>query len=166
MDAFEFVQDYDDDAKKAGVMVMPGVAFCVIASTFLMKSLTSHRRTPPTGPPTMVRIAFSGGPASSIGSMKSLYTSLGEGVLVVRDRDVTYRPIGSIERTFDFAQCGGRLTCTAISVADTIAALSDAPASVRQIDSYVEGSLPMRTFYESSGRFTRISKVQPWKIPG
>lgn len=161
--AYKHIKEFDSDARNACVVVMPGVAFCVIASTFLMRSLTSRDRNPAIGRPTIVRIAFVGGPASSVGSMKSLYTSLGEGVMIVQDRKISYTPIGSLERTFDFDQCGGRLPCSAISVADTMAALSDAPASVRQIESYVEGSLLVRTFYASSGRATAVTKVQPWK---
>jgi short subunit dehydrogenase-like uncharacterized protein len=167
--AYRDVADSGGDAEDAGVLLMPGAGFCVIASTFLLAGLLRGPDAKPSmREPSRARIAFSGGPASSVGSIKSLYASLYPGVEIVRDGDVVSVPIGSLERTFDFEDAGGirvpdcRRGCTAISVADTFAALCDTP-SLGQIETYVEGSLAMRTFFEGSGRFTGYSKVQPWK---
>jgi short subunit dehydrogenase-like uncharacterized protein len=157
--AYRNVFDWSEDADEAGVLLMPGAGFCVIASTLLLATLLAQ----PGAGSSRARIAFSGGPASSVGSIKSLYASLYPGVEIVRDGEVVSVPIGSLERTFDFGKAGGRLDCTAISVADTFAALCDSPPSLGQIETYVEGSLAMRMFFEGSGRFTRYSKVQPWK---
>jgi short subunit dehydrogenase-like uncharacterized protein len=164
IEAYQAVADRGPKAEAAGVLLMPGAGYCVIASTFILARLLSYpNANPPMHEPARARIAFSGGPASSAGSIKSLYASLYPGVRIVRDGELVSVPIGSLDRAFDFGQAGGRLDCTALSVADTLAALFDARPSLRQIETYVEGSLATRAFFEASGRFTRYSKVQPWK---
>jgi len=161
--AYMNVHDFKGKARRAGILLLPGAGYCVIASTFLLASLLEDPDAAPSmRQPTRLRIAFCGGPASSVGSIKSLFTSLYPGVDVVQDGGLTQVPIGSLERAFDFGRRRGRLDCTAIGVADTVAAMFDAPA-LGQIESYVEGTLPTRAFFEASGRFTRFSKVQPWK---
>jgi len=175
LQAYRNVRSRGGRAKNAGVLLMPGAGFCVIASTFLLAELLRGPDAKPSmREPSRARIAFSGGPASSVGSIKSLYASLYPFVKIVRDGRLESVPIGSLERPFDFEDAGGRsglistkapdcrLGCTGISVADTLAALCDTP-SLGQIETYVEGSLAVRTFYEGSGRFTGYSKVQPWK---
>lgn len=145
-------------AAARNVALVPGAGFCVVASELLLDDIVRHRMNAPQA----VRIAFSGGPGASVGSMLSLYASLYEGVAVVRDGRPAYVPVGALERDFDFGASGGRRACTAISVADTITAMLDVP-SVQRVDSYVEGNLLVRMLYEASGRGTRITKVQPWK---
>ncbi len=161
IDAYEFVADWGPDAVEANVVLVPGAGYCVVASSVLLAGLLATIAAPAA--PVKVRIAFAGGPASSVGSIRSLYTALYPGVTVVRDRELTSVPIGAVERALDFKGSLARVDCTAISVADTCAALFDAPPSVRQIESYVEGTLLVRAAFEASGRLTRLSKVQPWK---
>jgi short subunit dehydrogenase-like uncharacterized protein len=144
-------------AAAANVALVPGAGFCVVASEILLRRIVQNDMAVPRA----VRIAFSGGPGASVGSMKSLYASLYEGVAVVRDRRPAYVPIGALERSFDFGAAGGRLACTAITVADTTTAMVDVP-SAQQVDAYVEGNLLVRMLYEASGRATHVTKVQPW----
>lgn len=160
IDAYQFVADWGPDAEDANVVLLPGAGYCVIASSLLLRDLLATFVGPSV--PTRVRVAFAGGPASSVGSIRSLYTALYPGVSVVRDGELTSVPIGSIERALDFGGSVARVDCTAISVADTVAASFVAP-TVRQIESYVEGTLLVRAAFEASGRLTRFSKVQPWK---
>jgi short subunit dehydrogenase-like uncharacterized protein len=155
---YGFVRGYGGQAASKGVVLLPGVGFCVVASNFLLRELLAE-----VSNPVAVRIAFEGGPASSVGSMKSLYASLLTGVLIVRDGRVKSVPIGSIRHAFQFTPQRERVIGTVISVADTFAARQDAPASVKRIESYVEGSEFVRGFYEASGRATSMTKVQPWQ---
>ncbi len=164
LEAYQEVIDWGDAADDAGVLLVPGAGYCVVASTILLAGLLQNPGAEPTmREPTRARIAFYGGPASSVGSIRSLYASLYPGVKIAQDGAMVSVPIGSLERAFDFGPDKGRLDCTAISVADTRAVLADAPKSLGQIETYVEGSLAMRSFFEGSGRSTPYSKVQPWK---
>jgi short subunit dehydrogenase-like uncharacterized protein len=92
IDVFEAVQEYDEPAADAGVMLLPGAGFDVVPTDCLANHL--HERLPDA---TDLTIAFSGLRTMSAGTAKTVVEGIDEGAFVREDG--LLEPIGMGERT-------------------------------------------------------------------
>jgi len=98
IDVFEAIARRGDEAKAAGVLLLPGVGFDVVPSDCLAahvgSRLTDARE---------LRIAIAGlGGGVSRGTAKTMVEAMGDGLRVRRGGVILRRPAGSLERHFDF----------------------------------------------------------------
>lgn len=98
IDVFEAHARSDDDAKRAGIALLPGVGFDVVPTDCLANDLAARVEAP-----RRLRLALAGvGGGVSRGTAKSSVEALGAGLRVRRDGILVRRPPGSLERHFDF----------------------------------------------------------------
>lgn len=98
IDVFEALARRDDDARRAGIVLVPGVGFDVVPTD----CLAAHAAQRVTDP-QHVRLAVAGiGGGVSRGTAKTMIEFIGRGLPIRRDGVITYRPIGSLTRDFDF----------------------------------------------------------------
>ncbi len=97
---FELLSEYDDKAKNAGIMVLPGVGFDVVPSDCLAAHLKS--RLPEA---THLELAFAtSGGGSSRGTSKTAVLGLGEGSRIRKDGVITKVPLHSQMKEIDFGK--------------------------------------------------------------
>ena len=85
---FESVMKLDDEAKRRGVTLLPGVGFDVVPTDCVAATLAA--RLPDA---TELILAFSGGAGLSAGTQKTIIEGLGEGGAIRRDGRITRVPI-------------------------------------------------------------------------
>lgn len=95
---FELLKKYDGDAKKAGVMILPGAGFNIIPSdclAFKLKKMITD--------PVKLKLAFvtSGGSVSH-GTAMSILHKLGTGGSVRKNGEIVKEPVGKRSMTVDF----------------------------------------------------------------
>jgi short subunit dehydrogenase-like uncharacterized protein len=113
IDVFEAIQAYDEPAREAGVMLLPGAGFDVVPTDCLANHL--HERLPDA---TDLTIAFSGLRTMSAGTAKTVVEGIDEGAFVREDG--LLEPIGMGERTrrIDLGDGGGEQLMAAIPWGD------------------------------------------------
>jgi len=95
---FEAIARRDAEARAAGILLLPGVGFDVVASDCLAAHVASQVEEP-----TLLRIAIAGvGGGLSRGTAKTALESFGDGLRIRRDGILCKRPAGSLEHRFDF----------------------------------------------------------------
>ncbi len=93
----EGIKQYDELARDAGVMFLPGAGFDVVPSDCLAAHL--HGRLPDA---TDLRLAFSvGGMEASAGTLKTMVEGIGEGSAVRENGRIVSVPLGGHTRTLD-----------------------------------------------------------------
>jgi short subunit dehydrogenase-like uncharacterized protein len=94
---FEAIKAYDELAKDAGVMLLPGGGFDVVPSDCLAAHL--HNRLPDA---TDLTLAFNvGGMEASAGTMKTMVEGLGDGSAVRENGRIVSVPLGGRTKTLD-----------------------------------------------------------------
>lgn len=93
---FEAIRRFDDRARDAGVMLLPGVGFDVVPPNCLAARL--HDQLPEA---TRLTLAYIAPGQLSPGTARSAMHYLGRGVPVREDGDLRYIPIGSRTRDID-----------------------------------------------------------------
>lgn len=111
----EALPQRDEEAKAAGVMLLPSVGYDVVPSDCL--ALHTARRLPSA---THLAIAFTQEGGFSRGTMKSTMDTAGRAGMVRRDGKLTPVSSGFKSRTFDFGQ--GPIECTTIPWGDVATA--------------------------------------------
>jgi short subunit dehydrogenase-like uncharacterized protein len=97
---FEACAARDDDAREAGIVVMPGTGFDVVPSDCLAAYL--HSRLPEA---THLTLAFQNrGGGASHGTMATALESMARPNRVRRDGVITEIPMGKLRREFDFGR--------------------------------------------------------------
>jgi short subunit dehydrogenase-like uncharacterized protein len=96
---FEACAHRDDAARKAGIMVMPGVGFDVVPSDCLAMHLKNRLPTA-----TDLTLAFYGIGRLSHGTQSTMTMNVGQGGSVRRDGQITPVPAGWRTREIDFGQ--------------------------------------------------------------
>jgi short subunit dehydrogenase-like uncharacterized protein len=109
----------DEEAKKAGVMLLPSVGYDVVPSDCLALH-TARRLQSVQGTPTHLAIAFTQQGGFSRGTMKSTMDSAGRAGMVRKDGKLTPVPAGFKSRKFDFGD--GPVDCTSIPWGDVATA--------------------------------------------
>jgi short subunit dehydrogenase-like uncharacterized protein len=128
---FEGIRTRGHDARRSGVMLLPGVGFDVVPSDCL--AVDTAARLP--GAQTL-RLAVSGLTLISRGSARTVIEPLGWPAYVRRNGDLRTIPHGSIERRFDFG--AGAVPAIAVSWADLASAFNS--TGIRNIETYVEAT--------------------------
>ena len=98
IDVFESIARRDEEAKRAGVVLLPGVGFDVVPTDCLAAHTAARVESP-----RRLRLALAGmGGGVSRGTAKTAVESLGDGLTIRRDGILIKRPSASLERHFDF----------------------------------------------------------------
>lgn len=126
---FEGILPYDVEARRRGVMLMPGVGFDVVASD----SLAVHvaRRLPGA---RRLRLGISGLELVSRGSFRTVAEGAGRSVLIRRGGVLTGIPPGSRVRDFDYGQ--GPSPSVAVGWGDVCSAYYS--TGIPDIEAYLE----------------------------
>jgi short subunit dehydrogenase-like uncharacterized protein len=149
---FQQLHHYDEAARAAGVMVMPGVGFVVAATDCLAAHVAAHMPDA-----RCLRLALSHTGLVSRGSYTTMIGLVREGVTVRRDGRLCAVPAGQLERGFDFG-AGERLS-TAVSWADVFTAYRT--TGIPNIEVYVEAGAWARSFYQLSAYFAELLRLAP-----
>lgn len=97
IDVFEALAAKDNDAKSAGIMLMPGVGFDVVPSDCLARHLKNRLPSADT-----LRLAFFGMGRISHGTQKTMTMNMGKGGRVRRNGEIIDVPSACKEREIDF----------------------------------------------------------------
>ena len=98
LDVFETLARRDDEARDAGIALVPGVGFDVVPTDCLAAYVASQ-----VPEPLRLHLAIAGmGSGVSRGTAKTLIEFVGRGLAIRRDGVIAYLPIGSLKRDFDF----------------------------------------------------------------
>ena len=136
IDVFETLARRGDEAAEAGVALVPGVGFDVVPTDCLAAHTASR-----VDDPQRVFLAIAGlGSGVSRGTAKTSVESVGRGLAIRRDGVIAYRPMGSLERDFDFG--AGPVRAIGMPLGDVATAFHSTGAP--DVETYVvtSGSLP------------------------
>jgi short subunit dehydrogenase-like uncharacterized protein len=149
---FQQAHGYDEAARAAGVMVMPGVGIVVVATDCLAAHVAAHMPDA-----CRLRLAMSHTDLVSRGTYTSMIGLVREGVTVRRDGRLCAVPAGQLERGFDFGE-GERLS-TAFSWPDVFTAYCT--TGIPNIEVYVEAGAWARSFYQLASYFAELLRLAP-----
>ncbi|HEV2111488.1 MAG TPA: saccharopine dehydrogenase NADP-binding domain-containing protein [Gammaproteobacteria bacterium] len=107
IEVFEALATLDASARKAGVMLLPGVGFDVVPTDCMAAHL--KQRLPAA---TQLTLAFMGGGGFSRGTRRTMLEGLGAGGLARRDGRIQRIPAAWKTRRVDFGTGGVRTTVT------------------------------------------------------
>lgn len=112
INCFEQIRGYDDQAKQAGVMLLPGAGFDVVPTDCLAKAVSEHLPDA-----TSLKIAFASlGSSMSHGTAATMAGKLGDGGMIRKDGKIIRRPFGEHAMEVDFG--GERLFTMSIPWGD------------------------------------------------
>jgi short subunit dehydrogenase-like uncharacterized protein len=149
---FEALAARDEEAKRAGVMLLPGVGFDVVPSDCLAAHL--KRRLPSA---SRLRLGFYVELALSRGTATTTVEGIGLPNLVRRDGVLTPVPMGSLARTIDFGD--GPKPCMSIPWGDVSTAFYS--TGIPDIEVYVALPAAMRFAMTWSGAFAKLLQAAP-----
>ncbi len=132
---FELAEAHDAAARRAGVMLLPGVGFSIAASDCLL-ALTAIRYP---GTQTL-RLGVSRPPKVGSGSMATILALNDRVVRVRRQGRIEELPAGHLAHSFDFG--GGLTDAVAVTWPDVFTAART--TGVETIETYAEGGLAAR----------------------
>lgn len=98
IDVFELAHTYDQAAKDAGIMIMPGTGFDVVPTDCMAKYLSEHL---PDATHLELAFAMRGGGVSH-GTAQTMVEGMGEGGMVRRNGKMTKVRLGHIAKTIPF----------------------------------------------------------------
>ena len=133
IDVFETIMALDDEAKRRGVTLLPGVGFDVVPTDCLAAMLA--QRLPDAND---LMLAFQGGAGLSAGTLKTIALGLGDGGAIRRDGRIVRVPMAYDVRDVPFPS--GSRTCMTIPWGDVATAW------------YSTGIPNIRVYRASSGR--------------
>jgi short subunit dehydrogenase-like uncharacterized protein len=136
---FAAAQNRGEEAAAAGVMLMPGVGFSIVASDCLLKHAALR-----VSDPALLRVAISRPAVISRGTLRSLCALTSRTVMVRRDGALRRLPVGQLERSFDFGD--GLRTSVAVSWPDVVT--GEQTTGVASIEAYAEAGWASRMFYQ------------------
>lgn len=125
---------WDEEAVRRGVMLMPAVGFDVVASDCLAAHVA--RRLPAA---TLLRIGFDKSDGSSFGSLKTTLEMSGQGVLVRRGGQFERIPPGELTHDFDYGH--GPQLSLAVNLGDVASAYHS--TGIPNVEAYMRASLPV-----------------------
>lgn len=139
---------HDEEAKQAGVMIMPGIGLTIAATDCLLK------RAVELWPDTdRLCLGISRAEVISRGSVSTAARLLDADAMVCRDGRLHRVPAGSLKRSFDFG--AGLSECVAMSWADIVTAPFS--TKVKNIEVYTEMQWHERAAYRVSGLGIRVT---------
>jgi short subunit dehydrogenase-like uncharacterized protein len=154
LEVFEAVHRRDAEARRAGVMLMPGAGFEVVASDCLAAHVAARRPGA-----RELALGVSGLAPPSRGSVKTLIENVGEPVKIRRGGVITSIAAGSLERTFDFGS--GPRPSVAVGWGDVSSAFYT--TGVPDIEVYYEATPAMRVMLTASRNLGWLLRTSPWQ---
>jgi short subunit dehydrogenase-like uncharacterized protein len=100
IEIFELAHTYDQAAKEAGVMIMPGTGFDVVPTDCMAKYLSKHL---PDATHLELAFAMRGGGVSH-GTAQTMVEGMGEGGMIRRDGKMTKVRLGHIAKSIPFSE--------------------------------------------------------------
>jgi short subunit dehydrogenase-like uncharacterized protein len=140
---FEQAVGRDWEARRAGVMLMPGAAWSVVASD----CLAAHVATRLPGA-KYLRVAMTRSRIYSRGTARSIFGLMSSDVVIRRNGRLTAVPVGRMERAFDYGE--GERTSLALSWPDPLTAYHT--TGVANIEAYLEASAAARVLAPLTAR--------------
>ncbi len=125
---------WNEEAVRRGVMLMPAVGFDVVASDCLAAHVA--RRLPGA---TRLRIGFDKSDGSSFGSLKTTLEMSGQGVLIRRGGQFARIPPGTLTHDFDYGH--GPQVSLAVNLGDIASAYHS--TGIPDIETYMRSTLPV-----------------------
>jgi short subunit dehydrogenase-like uncharacterized protein len=135
IDVFALAEATDARARKAGVMLLPGIGFDVVPSDCLAAHVAAR-----TGEPRVVRIALAAGGTPTHGTAKTALGMLSAPLRVRRGGRLVSLPSGSLVRDFDFGQ--GPVRCVGVPMGDVVTAARSTGAP--DVEVYMRGGAKLR----------------------
>ncbi len=111
IDVFESLARRDPEAKEAGIVILPGVGFDVVATDCLAQALAARLATA-----NRLELAIEGLTRMSRGTATTMVEGLGEGGRIRRGGELVQVPLGHETREIDFGD--GPRRCLAIPFGD------------------------------------------------
>lgn len=135
IDVFALAETFDARARRAGVMLLPGIGFDVVPSDCLAAHVAAR-----LGAPRAVRIALAAGGTPTHGTAKTALAMLAAPLRVRRGGRLVALPSGSLVRRFDFGE--GPVRCVGVPMGDVVTAAHSTGA--RDVEVYMRGGAPLR----------------------
>jgi short subunit dehydrogenase-like uncharacterized protein len=135
IDVFQLAESYDERARQAGVMLLPGIGFDVVPSDCLAAHVAARAPRP-----RAVRIALAAGGTPTHGTAKTALEAIGAPLRVRRGGRLVALPSGSLARRFDFGD--GPVPCVGVPMGDVVTAGRSTGAS--DVEVYMRGSASLR----------------------
>jgi short subunit dehydrogenase-like uncharacterized protein len=145
---------YDEAARAARVMVMPGVGLTIVATDCLLA--LAKARWPDT---ERFRLGISRAQVITRGSVESAAKLLGPEVLIRRSGELVAAPAGRLTHAFDFGE--GLREAVAMSWPDVVT--GEFTTGVGNIEVYSELGWSQRASYVASGLAMRVTGAGPWR---
>ena len=142
------------EARRRGIMIVPGVGFDVVPSD----CLAAHVAARLPGARRLV-LAITGLEFATPGSAKTLVEHAFYGVQVRRDGEIVPLPGGVHQRSFDFGQ--GARPCLSVLWGDVASAYYT--TGIPDIDVYFEATPPVRFLLMASRYFGWALATSPWQ---
>jgi short subunit dehydrogenase-like uncharacterized protein len=142
------------EARRRGIMIMPGVGFDVVPSDCLAAHVA--RRLPGA---RRLAIGITGLEFATPGSAKTLVEHAGYGVRVRRDGRITSVPPGARERGFDYG--AGLRPSVNVSWGDVASAYYT--TGIPDVDVYFEATPALRAMLAASRWFGWFLATAPWQ---
>jgi short subunit dehydrogenase-like uncharacterized protein len=147
---------YDEPARKAGIMVMPGVGLGVVASDCLAMHVAA---CVPNA--KYLRIALLRPDSFSRGSFRSALALSNSRVTIRRNGRLVSVPVGRLQRAFDYGD--GKRESVAVSWADVFTAYYS--TGIPNIEAYFEADFTLRAIYQLTAGIAdtlRLAPVKHW----
>jgi short subunit dehydrogenase-like uncharacterized protein len=135
IDVFALAESYDERARRAGVMLLPGIGFDVVPSDCLAAHVAAR-----VGRPRVLRIALAAGGTPTHGTAKTALEAIGAPLRVRRGGRLVALPSGSLARRFDFGD--GPALCVGVPMGDVVTA--GRSTSATDVEVYMRGSAALR----------------------
>ncbi len=143
---------YDEDARKRGIMIMPGAALGVVASDCLavqVAALVPNAK--------YLRIALLRPDSFSRGTFRAALGLASSRVSIRRNGRMISLPVGRLQRTFDFGE--GEKDSVAVSWADVFTAYFS--TGIRNIETYFEADFASRALYHFGAPLVDAIQLEP-----
>ena len=147
----------DADARKAGVMVMPGVGLTIVATDCL---LALAKQVQPDA--VKLRLGVSRPQVVTRGTVVSAANLMSPDVVIRRGGRLVSVPAGRLTHAFDFGD--GLVETVALSWADV--ATGELTTGVGDIEVYSELNWAQRLSYRVSGMAMGVTGAAPWRAVG
>lgn len=161
-EVFRYLDNLGRLARDRSVFIMPGSGFAVVATDLLANFVLSHfkQRYPEIDEADMtLRLALCGIDHMSRGSVATALAAAREGVPIRRRGVLTNRPVGGLERTFDF---GDRVRlCSAVRLPDVVTAFHS--TRIGSIEAYYATGPMERAAYQMGAEVAIPMQLWPWR---
>jgi short subunit dehydrogenase-like uncharacterized protein len=153
---FALAQERSEEAVAAGVMLMPGAGFSIVASDCLLAH--AARQVPHA---KLLRLAISRPTIISRGTFRSMLSLTSQAVLIRRNGALCRAQAGGLQRHFDYGE--GERASVAVSWPDVVS--GQHTTGIPNIEAYAEADWLARALYASGAAIAGMAgdeSVQGW----